>query len=92
MERTVVCLNITLWLGERMKNKEIHEIQIEKLGVDICNIREGTWNYDEEFVNSVKNTGILQPILVRPVSDNMYNKEFGVVCGSRRYHAADSEC
>lgn len=71
-----------------MPNREVHEVYLDKLGVDVCNIRCGFWDYDEELVNSVKTAGIKQPLVVRPISDGLDEKEYGIVCGSRRYHAA----
>jgi len=71
-----------------MSTNEVVEIEIQKLGVDICNIRQGSWDVDEEIVNSVRSRGIIQPLLVRPTYSHPDGKEFGIVCGSRRFHAA----
>lgn len=71
-----------------MSDRKIHDIKIEKLGVDVCNIRQGSWNYDQELINSVKTAGIKQALLVRPIKSQPEGKEYGIVCGSRRYHAA----
>lgn len=62
-------------------------IDIDDLGIDTCNIREGKWDYDEEFVRDIKENGILNPLLVRPATPETGVK-YAIVCGSRRYNAA----
>ena len=62
-------------------------IDIDDLGIDTCNIREGEWDYDEEFVSDIKENGILNPLLVRRAAPETGVK-YAVVCGSRRYNAA----
>ena len=62
-------------------------VDIDDLGVDTCNIREGEWDYDEEFVRDVKENGIMNPLLVRQAAPETGVK-YAIVCGSRRYNAA----
>jgi ParB family chromosome partitioning protein len=66
---------------------QVVEIDIAELGIDRYNIRQGVWNYDEELINSIRKSGIINPLLVRPVP-LVGNLKYGVVCGSRRYNAA----
>lgn len=69
------------------KKAEIVYLDINDLGVDVCNIRKGLWNNDEEMVISVKMQGILEPLIVRD-ADPSTGKKYGIVAGNRRYHAA----
>ena len=62
-------------------------ININDLGVDVCNIRKGFWDNDEEMVISIKMHGILEPLIVRE-ADPSTGKKYGIVAGNRRYHAA----
>jgi len=48
-----------------MKETKVIEVNIDDLGVDSSNIRGGEWNYDEELVNSIKDNGVLEPLIVR---------------------------
>lgn len=64
--------------------KEIEEISIEKLIVDPMNVRDNP-KIDEELIESIKQQGIIEPLVVRKRHDN---GKFGVVSGSRRYTAA----
>ena len=62
-------------------------VDIDELGVDQCNIRQGIWDYDKEIINTVKTGGVRSPLLVRPIPPQE-GKKYGIVCGSRRYNAA----
>ena len=73
--------------AEKPRTIAIREIEIDKLGVDECNIRKGLWDGDEEFVNNIKMYGVLQNLIVRP-ADPSTGKEYAIVSGSRRYYAA----
>lgn len=64
--------------------REVVMIDIDDLGVDTLNIRGGDWDYNEEFVQDVRNNGINSPLLVRPAEGGKY----AIICGSRRYNAA----
>lgn len=69
-----------------MVRKEVL-IDVDKLGIDTVNVRGGEWELDEEakqFVEDIKNNGIIDPLLVRPAEGDKY----AIVCGSRRYNAA----
>jgi ParB family chromosome partitioning protein len=61
---------------------EVTEIEIEKLFVGECNVRKEKGDLTE-LVNSIKEKGILEPIIVRPVGE-----KYEVVVGSRRYEAS----
>ncbi|HIE14167.1 TPA: ParB/RepB/Spo0J family partition protein [Candidatus Bathyarchaeota archaeon] len=72
---------------EKIAKKEIVMIDIDDLGIDRMNIRGGEWDYDEELIESVKEQGILEPLLVRPAKDETGVK-YAIISGSRRYNAA----
>jgi len=76
-----------LYTRDSMSEKKIVYIDIDCLGIDKCNIRQGIWEHDEELVNSIKERGIRVPLLVRPTSPTE-QKKYAIVCGSRRYNAA----
>ena len=61
-------------------------IDVDKLAIDKTNHRGGEWDYDEELIRSIRDHGIDQDLIVRPVSDE--DVEYGIVAGSRRYNAA----
>lgn len=72
------------------KKQEIEEsmLSVESIAMNEWN---GNRKPDKEFIASVKEKGILQPILVRPYHDeNAKTKSasYQVVCGSRRLQAA----
>ncbi len=67
--------------------EKIIEVDIDDLGIDECNIRGGKWEYDEELIQSIRENGILEPLLVRP-ADPKSGFKYGIICGSRRYNAA----
>jgi len=64
------------------------DIDIDKLEVDKCNIRQGIWDADTELISSIKQQGILEPLIVRPLLGDDNDITYGIVCGSRRYNAA----
>lgn len=70
-----------------MKETKVMEIGIDDLGIDIANIRSGEWDYNEELVSSIKEIGVLEPLLIRP-SDPKTGYKYGIISGSRRYHAS----
>jgi len=70
-----------------MDERKIKYVDIEELVIDPCNVRGGSWDYDEELVQSVKQHGIHLPLIVRPLNVGGKQK-YGIVCGGRRYHAA----
>ena len=73
----------------RNNKSKIVYIKIDKLVIDPCNVRGGVFDYDDEFIQSVKQHGIHLPLLVRPLPRrNGEDVKYGIVCGSRRYHAA----
>lgn len=59
------------------------EIELEKLFIGKCNVRRGLGDISE-LVESIKQVGILEPLIVRPAPHN----KFEVVVGNRRYNAA----
>lgn len=61
---------------------EVTEIEIEKLFVGECNVRKEKGDLTE-LMNSIKEKGILEPIIVRPVGE-----KYEVIVGSRRYEAS----
>ncbi|MBO7319993.1 MAG: ParB/RepB/Spo0J family partition protein [Clostridia bacterium] len=67
-----------------MKNEEVFEIQIVK----ICDFPDHPYKVKDdesmdELVESIKTRGLIQPVLVRPVEDGMYE----MVSGHRRKRA-----
>lgn len=68
--------------------EEIVWIDIDELGVDVCNIRQGKWNYDMDFVEDIKNNSVMHPLTVRPIVSTLTEKKYAIVAGSRRYNAA----
>lgn len=61
---------------------EKKDIPVDKLHIDPVNIRPEP-NIDPEFIDSIKDEGLLHPLVVRS-----HNGEYGVVVGSRRLEAA----
>ena len=70
--------------SEPIKPIIIH-IDIDKLGIDVCNIRSGKWDGDEDFVKSIEKWGILVPLLIRPAVEKT-GVDYAIISGSRRYH------
>lgn len=74
-----------------MKDK-ILLIPVNKLGIDVMNSRGGAWTSDEDLISSIKQQGVLEPLIVRKAAGQKrkYPKHviYTVVCGSRRYWAA----
>jgi len=68
-----------------MNGMKIQEIKVKDLEVDRYNARRGEWIHDQELVDSIKQMGILEPLLVRKLK-----KGYGIVCGSRRWNASIS--
>lgn len=69
------------------KLKQVVWISIGELGVDVANVRGGEWDYNMEFVQDIKENGIINPLVVRPVNP-VGGKKYAIVNGSRRYNAA----
>ena len=72
------------------KKQEIEESMLSVEGIAM-NEWNGNRKPDKEFIASVKENGILQPILVRPYYDENAkgnSAAYQVVCGSRRLQAA----
>jgi len=66
----------------------------EKLTIDTAQSREPGWDGDEQderLKESIKNTGILSALLVRPIENTSYepksDAEYAIIAGSRRYRA-----
>lgn len=62
---------------------QVAEIKLEKLFVGKHNVRRDLGDISE-LVESVKQVGILEPLIVRPAPHNRYE----VIVGNRRYNAA----
>lgn len=67
-------------------------IPMGELSVDEQNIRSGVWGRDgdDDLIQSVKQRGIDQPVIVRPLDhdENGRVSEWGIIAGGRRYNAA----
>jgi ParB/RepB/Spo0J family partition protein len=61
----------------------IVEIEVDKLFIGKCNVRK-TETDISELTESVKNAGVIEPLIVRPTPDGRYE----VVVGGRRLRAA----
>lgn len=59
------------------------EIELENLLISKYNVRRELGDIDE-LVDSIKQVGILEPLIVRPASPH----NFEIIIGQRRYHAA----
>jgi hypothetical protein len=66
----------------------------EKLTIDTAQSRDPGWDGDEQderLKESIKNTGILSALLVRPIESTSYepqsDAEYAIIAGSRRYRA-----
>lgn len=62
-------------------------VPIDKLTMDEQNVRGEAWSSDEELIKSIEEHGVNQPILIRPI-EGVEGKDYGIVAGSRRYHAS----
>jgi hypothetical protein len=75
---------------------ERRRISVENLTLDSAQSRRATApvgdEQDERLKESIKNTGVMQSLLVRPVDVASYEpkseSEYAIIAGSRRYHAA----
>lgn len=77
---------------EKIERKRISR---ENLTLDTAQSRDAGFvgdEQDERLIQSIKNTGIMQSLLVRPVDVASYepksDSEYAIIAGSRRYHAA----
>src|SRR3989338_3138774 len=75
---------------KEVKKMEISNISLEKIVPSKTNPRK---NFDDgqmkDLTESIKQRGILQPILVRPIGENG-NRMFEIIAGERRFRAAKS--
>lgn len=73
---------------------EIKEIKVGLLSIDKYNVRKGEWVHDQELVESIKQQGVIEPLIVRsPKHKSGKEKLFhsgSIICGSRRWNAAIS--
>ena len=60
------------------------EIELEKLFIGKYNVRTELGDISE-LVESIKQVGVIEPIIVRPVSDDKYE----VIVGKRRLNASN---
>jgi ParB family chromosome partitioning protein len=61
----------------------VAELEVKKLFLGKCNVRKDLGDISE-LVESIKQVGVLEPLIVRPTLQD----KFEVVVGNRRYHAA----
>lgn len=66
---------------------EIVHIDIDDLGIDTCNIRGGVWDRDDELINSIKNIGVIEPLIIR-LADESTGVKYAIISGSRRFNAS----
>lgn len=67
--------------------KEVVWIDVDDLGIDTANVRGGDWDYDTEFVQDIKDNGIIAPLIVRK-ADPSTGVKYAITCGSRRYNGS----
>lgn len=72
------------------KSSTLEIISIDKIEISVTNPRKSFENKSfNELVESIKEHGVLQPILVRlNVEGSMWTEDYQLVCGERRYRAA----
>lgn len=68
-------------------SEKVVMVDVDDLGIDAVNIRGGEWDRDEELIESIKENGIIDPLIVRPAKP-ITGARYAIVCGSRRYNAA----
>lgn len=66
-----------------MAKAELKEIPLKQLVIDKFNARGGEWISDEGLIESIRQQGVLEPLLVRPIKG-----KFSIICGSRRFFAS----
>ena len=69
-----------------MSNK-ITYISLKKLAVDRKNIRGGEWVSDEDLIDSIKQHGVIEPLIVR-LAPKKEKADYTIVAGSRRFFAS----
>ncbi len=69
------------------RTKEVVDIDIDDLGIDKFNIRGGDWDRDQELIESIKNNGVIVPLIVRP-ADETTGVKYAIISGSRRYNGS----
>lgn len=72
---------------ERKMSASIVMVDVDDLGIDTVNIRGGEWDGDAELIQSIRDNGIIDPLIVRSAKPSTGVK-YAIVCGSRRYNAA----
>ena len=70
-------------ISESTTARDDQEITLSRIRPSTANPRK-TFNNMEQMIESVRNIGVIQPILVRPLADEL----FEIVAGERRYRAA----
>ena len=71
--------------GSQKENKRFKFINITEIHANKDQPRESFKKEElEELANSIKSQGILQPIVVRPANDGLYQ----IIAGERRWRAA----
>ncbi len=72
-----------------METKEVKvvRIDIDDLGIDMCNIRGGEWDRDDELIKSIKYNDVIEPLIVRPANEST-GKKYAIISGSRRFNAS----
>ena len=75
-----------------MTETQQSETTAAAISADFARLRENPWNkarpLDQAFIDSVKEKGILTPILARPVAADDLGRDLEIVCGARRYRAS----
>jgi len=64
---------------------QVSEIEIGRLFVGKCNVRKDVGDISE-LIESIRQVGILEPLIVRPTRTNKYE----IIVGNRRYRAAET--
>lgn len=82
-------------LGESLQDESINSMPNTNLYIDINLIRPGKYqprqNFNEEnldsLISSIREKGIIQPLVIRPLTDNN-NGPYEIIAGERRWRAA----
>jgi ParB family chromosome partitioning protein len=75
--------NLALSLDQPQKGEKITLLSLDKVIPDPDQPRrDRNKEADNELANSIKEEGVIQPIIVRPENDDGYHM---IICGERRY-------
>lgn len=68
-------------------SEQIVLIDVDDLGIDTTNIRGGEWEYDRDLVESIRENGVIEPLVVRRAKPDT-DVKYAIICGSRRFNGS----